>query len=133
MLRLSALLFLVSILTTKLFAINVIIAKEDIHFNKFITLEMITMGKVQSVKRHCVPSTIDDFRTKKVQATHYMKKGYVICKDDIKEFNQKSVLFDFGAIEIEKNGRIIFENDEYIRIKKSNGDIEKIYKDGRIK
>ncbi|NVJ52303.1 MAG: hypothetical protein HWD90_01320 [Campylobacteraceae bacterium] len=133
MLRLSGLFILLAILSSKLFAINVIIAKEDIHFNNFITLEMITMGNVQSVKRNCIPATIDDFKAKKVQATHYMKRGYVLCKDDIKEFNQKSVLFDFGAIEIEKNGRIIFENDDYIRIKKSNGDIEKIYKDGRIK
>jgi len=133
MLRLSGLLILIAIFSSKLFAIDVVIAKNDIHFNEFITLEMITPGKVQNVKRHCNPTTINDFKTKKLQATHYMKKGFVICKDDVKEFNNKSVLFNFGSIEIEKNGKIIFENDEYIRIKKSNGDIEKIYKDGRIK
>jgi len=133
MLRLSGLLILIAIFSSKLFAINVVIAKNDIHFNEFITLEMVVPGKVQNVKRHCTPTTINDFKTKKLQATHYMKKGFVICKDDVKEFNNKSVLFNFGSIEIEKNGKIIFENDEYIRIKKSNGDIEKIYKDGRIK
>lgn len=133
MLRLSSLLIFIAIFSSKLFAINVVIAKNDIHFNEFITLEMIASGKVQNVKRHCTPTTINDFKTKKLQATHYMKKGYVICQDDVKEHNEKSVLFNFGSIEIEKSGKIIFENDDYIRIKKSNGDIEKIYKDGRIK
>ncbi|WP_417326503.1 hypothetical protein [Halarcobacter sp.] len=133
MLRLSSLLIFITIFTSNLFAINVVVTKGDVHFNEFITLDMVSLGKVQNVKRHCIPTTIDDFKTKKLQATHYMKKGYVICQDDVKEFNEKSVLFNFGSIEIEKNGKIIFENDDYIRIKKSNGDIEKIYKDGRIK
>ena len=131
--RLSRLFVLLTIFTYKLFAIDVVVAKQNIHFNEFITLKMITTSSVPSVKRHCIPATIEDFRTKKLQATHYMKRGYVICQDDIKEFDKKSILFNFGAIEIEKNGKIIFENDDYIRIKKSNGDIEKIYKDGRLK
>ena len=37
------------------------------------------------------------------------------------------------TLEIEKKGKIVFENDQFIRIKKDNGKIEKIYKDGRLK
>jgi len=133
MLRLSSLVIVLIIFSSKLFAINVVVAKQNINFNEFITTQMVMPSRVTSVKRHCVPATLDDFKNKKLQATHYMKKGYVICKDDIKEADKKSVLFNFGPIEIEKHGKIIFENDDYIRIKKSNGDIEKIYKDGRLK
>ena len=37
------------------------------------------------------------------------------------------------CFKIEKKGRIIFENNEFIRIKNLDGTIEQIYKDGRLK
>ena len=131
--RLSGLLFLYLVFVGKLFALNVVVANVNIHFNELISEKMVSTAIVRDLKRHCKPITIDDFKTKKLQATHYMKKGYIICENDVKEYSKKSVLFNFGSIQIEKHGKVIFENDEYIRIKKNNGEIEKIYKDGRIK
>lgn len=51
---------------------------------------------------------------------------------DLDKDKNNSVLFNFGSIQIERPGKIIFENDEYIRIKREDGQVEKIYKDGRI-
>lgn len=132
MLRLSSFL-LVSLFISNVFAIDVVITNENINYNEFVTEKMVKPAIVKKVKKHCIPATLDDFKTKKLQATHYMRKGFVICQDDIKEYEKESVLFNFGTIQIEKHGEIIFENDDYIRIKKNDGDIEKIYKDGRIK
>ncbi|RXK05298.1 hypothetical protein [Halarcobacter bivalviorum] len=133
MLRLSSLFIISSLLLAKLFAIEVVVATQDIHYNEFVTDKMVRKTEVKSVKRNCTPASFEAFKTKKLQATHYMKKGFIICQNDIKEYSNESVLFNFGSIQIEKHGEIIFENDEYLRIRKSDGEIEKIYKDGRIK
>lgn len=130
MLRLSCL-FIFFIVNA--FAIDVVVTNKDINFNEIINSSMVNKSVVKSVKRHCNPVSFEQFTNKKLQATHYMRKGYVICQNDVKEYKKQSVLFDFGVIEIEKQGEVIFENDEYIRIKKSNGDIDKIYKDGRLR
>lgn len=130
MLRLSCL-FIFFIIEA--FAIDVVVANKAINFNEIISQEMVSKAVVTSVKRHCIPVSYEEFSNKKLQATHYMRKGYVICQNDVKEYKKESVLFDFGVIQIEKQGEVIFENDEYIRIKKSNGDIDKIYKDGRLR
>ena len=43
------------------------------------------------------------------------------------------MIFNFGNIQIEQNGEIIFQNDKYITIKKNNGKVKKIYKNGQNK
>lgn len=131
MLRLSSL--LVIFLFSKAFAYEVVVTKENINYNEIITNNMIYKAKVSKIKKHCIPISYENFEKNKLQAKHYMKKGFIICEDDIKTYKKKSVLFDFGVIQIEKEGEIIYENGEYIRMKKPNGDIEKIYKDGRIR
>lgn len=133
MLRLSRLFVFISLFFTKLFAIDVVVASQAINFNEIIDPQMVQKAEVANVKRHCVPVPYEDFVNKKLQATHYMRKAYVLCEKDVQEYKKEAVLFDFGAIEIEKEGEIIFENDEYIRIRKIDGDIEKIYKDGRLR
>ena len=40
------------------------------------------------------------------------------------------MIFDFGNIEIEKDGKVIKDTKQYVRIKNNDGTIEKIYKDG---
>ncbi len=133
MLKHNSLFIIISILLTKLFAVEVVITTKDIHYNEYITEQMIKKTNVESVKRHCIPALFEDFKTKKLQAMHYMRQGFIICLNDVKEYSNKSVVFSFGSIQIEQDGEIIFENDEYIKIKKSDNTIEKIYKDGRIK
>ena len=52
---------------------------------------------------------------------------------DIKKYSEETVVFNFGGVRIEKKGKIIYENNDFIRIKNLDGTIEQIYKDGRIK
>ncbi len=126
-------LFLIVLFTVNLCAIDVIITKSKINYKEIISINKLSKHKVLSVKKHCIPATVNDFETNKFVATHYMKKGSIICQKDIELYNKNSVLFNFGTIEIEKNGKVIFENEKYIRIKKDDGKIEKIYKDGRLR
>ena len=125
-------LFLLFFFTVNLYSIEVIIAKTKINYKEMISLEKLSKSEVLSVKKYCIPATVKDFETSKFVATHYIRKGSVICLKDIAKYKKNSVVFNFGAIQIEKNGKVIFENNEYIRIKREDGKIEKIYKDGRL-
>ena len=66
------------------------------------------------------------YRTK-----HYISKNKIICKKDVYVPVVRKVKFKFGMIEVEREGSIIKETNQYIKIKNLDGSIEKIYKDGR--
>lgn len=125
-------LFLFFILNVTLFANQLVIAKKNIPYNSTITIDDLQSVNNASKKKYCEPMSMEMFEKQKYISNRYIKKSTIICKDDVSIYKKNSVLFNFGAIQIEQNGKIIFENDEYIKIKKENGDIEKIYKDGRI-
>lgn len=131
MLRLKGL-FLFFILTLNLYSIEVIVTKSKINYKEKIDIKKLSSSNVLSVKKFCIPITLKDLQNTQYIAKRYLKKGTILCTKDIEEHKKKSVLFNFGSIQIEKEGKIIFENDEYLRIKKPNGKIEKIYKDGRL-
>jgi hypothetical protein len=52
---------------------------------------------------------------------------------DVRKSDNQSIIFNFGGVKIEKKGKIIYENKDFIRIKNVDGTIEQIYKDGRLK
>lgn len=132
MLRLRSLLLLF-ILFQNLYSIDVFKAKADINYKEIIDIKKLSSSNVLSVKKFCIPITLSDLKNKKFVAKKFIRKGSVICTKDIESFEKKSVLFSFGSIEIEQKGKVIFENDEYIKIKRLDGNIEKIYKDGRLR
>lgn len=132
MLKLKAFFIIWIFLSLNLFAVDVIVNNKDIDYKELISKSKLYKAKVKSVKKYCVPVKASDFNKKKFRATRYLKKGTILCTKDIELDKNNSVLFNFGSIQIEKQGKIIFENDEYIRIKRDDGKIEKIYKDGRI-
>jgi hypothetical protein len=132
MFKLRSLFFLI-LFSLNLYSIEVIITADRINYNEVIKLKDIRKSSVTSVKKYCKPLTASNLNTTSYVAKHYMPKGYVICMDDVKEYKKNSVVFNFGSIQIEKEGKVIFENDEYIRIKNRDGKIEKFYKDGRTK
>lgn len=113
-------------------AVDVLVAKKPIHYKSIIDTKELMLRKVDSTKSYCTPLKLSDLNSNKYEASHYIRKGKIICTKDVKVYKKQSVVFKFGALEIEKNGEIIFQNDEYIRIKRSDGKIEKIYKDGRV-
>ena len=114
-------------------ALNVIIAKESIKFKEKINIKKLSFKQVSKIKKKCKPVTINYLNSKKFIAAHHINKGSILCERSLTVYQKKSVLFKFGTIEIEKNAKIINENDEYIMIKNENGKRDKIYKDGRIK
>jgi len=112
-------------------ALNVLVAKKDINFNEQITPQNLAYKNVDKVKKSCKPFTLKDLNSGQYKAKHFIRKGFIICTKSVKDYKKEVVVFDFGGIEIEKQGRLLNETDEYIIIKKPNGKTERIYKDGR--
>lgn len=119
------------IFISKLLAFEVIVAKEDMSFRTQLTPENLEIKDIKLLPENCKPLKLEELKDNKYLSSKFIKKAQVICKDDVKKIVKKSVVFNFGSIQIETDGKIIFENDEYVRIKKDNGKIEKIYKDGK--
>ncbi|WP_164967602.1 hypothetical protein [Arcobacter sp. CECT 8985] len=114
-------------------AIELIITKKAINYKAKLNVKDLMIRNVDSFKKgYCTPLKLSDLSGTVYETTHYIKKGSVLCTKDIKEFKKKAVVFKFGALEIETDGEIIYQNDKYIRIKKRDGKVEKIYKDGRV-
>lgn len=67
----------------------------------------------------------------KYYAKHYLGKNKPLCKNSVFLPISNRIKFKFGNLEIEKDGEIIRETDKYIKIKTTDGKMEKIYKDGR--
>lgn len=130
MLKHSILLILLSIHS---YAITVLVAKQSFAYEEKLSKAKLRLINVNKIRKSCVPLTINDINENDYITRHYINDGSIICKKNVKLYKKESVTFKFGALEIEKKGRIIYENDDFIRIKKADGTIEKIYKDGRLK
>ncbi len=72
--------------------------------------------------------TLKELSTKKYRAKHYIRKNKVICKKNLFITSAKKIKFNFGFLEIEKDGEVLKETSKYIRIKNADGTVEKIYK-----
>ena len=125
--------YLFFIFSMKLFSIEVIVAKIDIPYNNSLKPSDIFISEIDKLPANCIPITIDELKKDKYISNKFLIKEKVICKDDLKKEKENKVIFNFGSIEIETSGKIMYENDEFIKIKKENGKIEKIYKDGRVR
>lgn len=128
-----SLIVLFFIFTSQLFSMELIVAKENIPFKKKLTPDILMLKDFKAIPPNCRPIKLKNLKDNKYFSSKYIKKNQVICMDDVKSSNGNKVIFNFGSIEIETSGRIMFENDEYIKIKKENGKVEKIYKDGRLR
>ena len=131
MLKLSLLFFIVANFF-QLYALDVTVVTKDVDYKEILSKEFFVKARVNEVKKLCKPVSYDELVNNKYIAKRYLKENSIICTRDIEKYDKKSVVFNFGTIQIERYGKIIFENDEYIRIKGDDGKVEKIYKDGRI-
>ena len=73
---------------------------------------------------------IDKLITGKYRAKHYIMKNRKICKNDLYEVKNSKITFNFGLLEIQRDGQIVNETNSYIKIRNKDGKIEKIYKNG---
>lgn len=126
----SKILFLIFLFVHNLFAIDVLVSKNNIAYKDIIKLSNLKIVKVEKLQKTCKALKINDLKKRKYISKHYINKKSIICLKDIKIYKKDSVIFNFGTIEIEKDGIIVYENDNYITIKKRNGKLEKIYKNG---
>ena len=114
----------------------VIRASKTIKYKEVIKKDELFIDYVnkKDIKRNCKPITKEDILNNVYHAKSYMKKGHIICTKDlyIEDINKKNrILFDFGSIEIETDGKVIKETKKSVRIQNVNGKFETIYKDGR--
>ena len=72
--------------------------------------------------------TLKELQSNKYRAKHYIRKNKVICKKNLFITSSKKIKFNFGFLEIEKDGEVLKETSKYIRIKNADGTVEKIYK-----
>ena len=125
--------FLCILLSINSFAVSVLIAKESINFEEKIDSSKFIVQNVSDISKACIPLKLSDIQKQDYVTTHFINKNTIICQKDVKDYKDTGVIFNFGGVKIEKKGKIIYENDQFIRIKNLDGSIEQIYKDGRIK
>lgn len=107
------------------------IAKKNIKYKeKILSYDVVF---VKESKQHSCKKYIDMnlLKQNKYYAKSFLRKGKVICKRNVTVPEGNTVRFKFGNLEIEKEGRVLNETDQYIKIKNLDGTINKIYKDGR--
>jgi hypothetical protein len=121
------------LLSINSFAISVLISTESINFEEKIDNSKLKLQNVSEISKSCIPLKLSDIKDEEYITTHYINKNSIICQKDVKKYKDSGVIFNFGGVKIEKKGKIIYENSEFIRIKNLDGTIEQIYKDGRIK
>jgi len=97
--------------------------------------EKITPSNVKLIKKNdkykCKKYIdIDVLKKNKYRAKHYILKNKPLCLDDVYIQSEKKIKFNFGFLEIEKDGELIKETNEYIKIKNVDGTMTKIYKNG---
>jgi len=112
--------------------INVVpLSNKNIHYKSKIysyNVRLIQENKHYKCKKYIDLLTLKE---NKYFALHYIVKDRPICAEDVFIPQSNTIRFKFGNLEIEKDGTIIKETDQYIRVKNLDGTIDKIYKDGR--
>lgn len=125
--------FLCLFLNINTFAIDVLISKDAIKFEEKINASKLKLQNINEINKACIPLRLDEIQNEEYISSHYINKNTIICQKDVKKQNDEGIVFNFGGLKIEKKGKIIYENNEFIRIKNLDGTIEQIYKDGRTK
>ncbi len=111
---------------------DVVKARYKISYKQKITKSNIYKDKTPKIKKYCIPISVEDILSTQYRAKKYIKRDEIICTKDVYKLKTNNrLLFNFGAIQIEKDGKIIRETKDYVRIKNDNGEVQKIYKNGR--
>ena len=118
--------------TINSFAVTVLVSVQAINFEEKIDKSKLKVQNIKELNKSCKPLKLSDMEEDYV-STHYINKNSIICTKDVKKYKDEGIVFNFGGVKIERKGKIIYENNEFIRIKNPDGTIEQIYKDGRIK
>ncbi len=110
-----------------------VIASKDIYYNQRVTQDNTTIkNNIKNTK--CKLMIKSMLNKNEYISVHYIKKNTPICIKDVRLMSKNKVIYTFGDfIEVEEYGNIITETNKYIKIKKSNGKIRKLIKDGLVR
>jgi hypothetical protein len=118
-------------------SVEVIKASRDIRYKNPISKTDLYLDivDINSIDKFCNPVARDDFSKSQFRAKKYIRKDKIICIRDIYKSSivNDKVLFDFGLIQIERAGKIVRETKDYVRIRDENGNLQKVYKNGKLK
>ena len=123
-------LFIVVLFLLNLNAIEILVSDKNINYHQLIdgkNLKHVTISK----DIRCTTFDKNLLKKAKYQARRFIYKGRAICYKDVQKIIINSVRANFGNIEIQRNGNVISENKNYIKIKNYDGKIIKIYKNGQ--
>jgi len=110
----------------------ILVSNKNINYKEIINKDNLEFKSVSKNAR-CTMFDRDLLNKEKYQAKHFIFKNKEICFKDLIKVQYNKIQYDFGNILIQKDGKVIGENEEYVKIKKSDGSIEKIYKNGNNK
>lgn len=125
--------FIVLLFNINLFALSVLISKEAINYEEKLDSSKLIVQNVDEIHKSCIPLKLSELQNEEYVTLHHINKNTIICLKDVKKYENESIIFNFGGLKIEKKGKIIYENKDFIRFKNIDGTIEQIYKDGRTK
>jgi hypothetical protein len=104
-------------------------AKQSLNYKEKITSNNLEIYEGVA-PTYCASFDLSIFDEKgyAIVASHYIVKNKLVCKKDIRRIKIEYISFNFGRISISRQGRIISENKQYIKIKTISGETFKIYK-----
>ncbi len=108
----------------------ILISQKNINYKEVINKNNLGYIKLDK-KINCTIFDIKLLQKDKYQAKHFIFKGKEICVKDLKKVQENSIQYDFGNMIIQRSGKVMSENDSYVKIKNTDGSIEKIYKNGQ--
>jgi hypothetical protein len=123
-------LLILFVLIINSYATSVLVSKVNINYKSILDKDNLYVKDINKNIR-CTSFDKNLLDNHSYQAKRYIIKGTPICYKDVQKTVINKVKFDFGNIEIQRTGKIIGENKDYIKIKDNDGKIIKIYKNGQ--
>lgn len=129
--KLKILIILLTFSSTCYSVVLVPVAVKNIGYKEKIysyNINFVPESKQYSCKKYIDMNLL---KQNKYYSKSFIRKDRPICLRNVILLEDSVVRFKFGNLEIEKEGELIRETDQYIKIKNLDGTINKIYKDGR--
>ena len=123
-------LFTIFIILINLNSTEILVSKKNINYKQLIDINNLELVNISNDIR-CTTFDKNLLKTNKYQAKRFIYKNRSICYKDVQKVVISRVKADFGNIEIQRNGKVISENNDYVKIKNYDGKIIKIYKNGQ--
>ena len=123
-------LFIIFIYLINLNSTEILVSKKNLNYKQILDINNLELINIPNDIR-CTPFDKKLLESGEYQAKRYIIKDTPICYKDVQKVIVNQVKFDFGNIEIKRNGKIIGENKDYVKIKNYDGKVIKIYKNGQ--